>query len=76
VVDAQGRPIENARVFISEAPGPVPDIAAVTGADGRFELEAEASGTYLVGCATETGDTSSERVAAGENDVEITLRLG
>ena len=76
MVDAHGRPIENARVFIAEAPAPVPDIAAVTGADGRFELEAEASGTYVVGCATEAGETSSERVTAGENDVEITLRVG
>ena len=50
VVDAQGAPVDGARVFLTAGPVPLPDIAAVTGPDGRFELTAPAPGDYTVAC--------------------------
>ncbi|MDB5948126.1 MAG: Carboxypeptidase regulatory-like domain, partial [Ramlibacter sp.] len=46
VLDATGHPAAQVRVFIVKAPGPVPDVAALTGADGRFALAATRAGTY------------------------------
>jgi hypothetical protein len=41
-----GRPVEGARVAITASPVPVPEIAAVTDAEGRFSLFAPAPGAY------------------------------
>lgn len=41
-----GRPVAGARVVVTAAPVPVPEIAAVTDAEGRFELPAPAPGEY------------------------------
>lgn len=48
VLGASGTPLAEARVAFAEAPVPVPDIAAVTGPDGRFALSAPAPGRYVV----------------------------
>ena len=73
VVDAQGAPVDGARVFLTAGPVPLPDIAALTGADGRFELSAPAPGEYTVACAGETGAGESADVRVGDGDVEVTL---
>lgn len=72
VVDAEGRPVEEARVFFVEGPVPLPDIAALTDSSGRFALSAPVSGTYQLGVASEgpaglvrettTVEVSEERV--------------
>lgn len=41
-----GRPVAGARVVITESPVPVPEIAGVTDAEGRFTLFAPAPGEY------------------------------
>jgi len=46
VRDVDGRPLANARVMVSAAPAPVPDIAALTDAEGAFGLEAQGTGSY------------------------------
>ena len=53
VVDAEGNPLEGARVYFVEGPIPLPDIAALTDGKGRFALSAPVSGTYQLGVATE-----------------------
>ena len=53
VVDAEGNPVEEARVYFVEGPVPLPDIAALTDKSGRFALSAPASGTYQLGFASE-----------------------
>ena len=55
VTDGAGRPVAEAAVSFVAAPGPVPDIAAVTGADGRFALRAPMPGEYVV-AATGPGE--------------------
>ena len=42
--------------------GPLPDIAAVTGEDGRFELTAPVPGRYTVAAATERAELSTAEV--------------
>ena len=76
VVDAQGDPVHGARVFIADAPVPVPDIAALTDAEGRFMLTAPAPGRYVVGCSGHEGETASGEVDIEEDAAQLTLRLG
>ena len=73
VIDAQGAPVDGARDFFTAGPVPLPDIAAVTGADGRFELTAPAPGDYTVACAGETGEGESADGRVRDGDVEVTL---
>ena len=73
VVDAQGAPVDGARVFLTAGPVPLPDIAAVTGPDGRFELAAPAPGDYTIACAGETGAGESVEVRVDDGAVEVTL---
>jgi protocatechuate 3,4-dioxygenase beta subunit len=74
VVDAHGRPVRGARVFLTDAPVPVPDIAALTDADGRFELTAPAPGSYTVGAASDVASASTRVTLPGEGE-QVTLRV-
>jgi hypothetical protein len=75
VIDARGQPVGGARVFIAEAPVPVPDIAALTGENGRFTLTAPAPGRYVVSCAGREGETSSEEVNLRGDAADVILRI-
>jgi len=46
VHDPEGRPVAGARVLFTSAPAPLPDVAALTGADGSFTLAAPEPGSY------------------------------
>ena len=48
VRDPKGKPVEGARVYFSDGPEPLPDVAALTNSDGEFSLAAPSSGTYRV----------------------------
>jgi hypothetical protein len=74
VRDSKGRPVSGARVYFIAGPGPLPDIAALTGADGKFALAAPASGKYEVGCTTDQASTSRSVDVTGK-DVTVELRL-
>ncbi|WP_394437026.1 carboxypeptidase-like regulatory domain-containing protein [Streptomyces sp. SGAir0957] len=50
VRDASGAPVAGARVLFTDGPGPLPDIAALTDAGGRFSLGAPSPGTYTLMC--------------------------
>jgi hypothetical protein len=58
-----------ARVLFANAPGAVPDIAALTDASGRFTLAAPWAGTYTIEVAAEgfRSQRVSVTVVAGEN---------
>ena len=74
VRDSGGRPVPGARVYFMSGPVALPDIAALTGADGAFALTAPASGSYEVGCATDD-DSTSVTVEVSGRDAQIEIRL-
>ena len=75
VLDAAGQPVAGARVYLVDAPGPVPDMAVLTGADGRFALGAARPGWYDVACSTDAGGSASARVEVGARGATVELRL-
>jgi len=79
VVDAEGNPLEGARVYFVEGPIPLPDIATLTDGKGRFALSAPVSGTYQLGVAAEGPagffqETTTVEVGE-ERDVDLEVRL-
>lgn len=78
VLTTTGQPVAEARAYYVAGPVPLPDIAALTDAAGRFFLEAPAPGSYRLECAAEGFESAvavAEVVEAGrEVGVEITLR--
>ena len=81
VVDAAGRPVGGATVYVVRAPGPTPDIAALTDRDGRFVLAAPQPGRYEIGCRSEAHGSATAEVSVGAarggtaQTVEVDIRL-
>ena len=55
VIDPAGRPVVDARVALVAAPVEVPDIALLTGEDGRFTMAVPVAGTYRVAAFADEG---------------------
>jgi hypothetical protein len=71
-----GEPLPQARVFVARGPVPVPDIAALTDAEGRFAMSLPAAGTYELACAAEGYQPGSATVeVTGEQAPQLELRL-
>lgn len=75
VLDAAGKPVVRARVYLVRAPGAVPDVALLTGVDGRFTLGAVRPGVYEVACSTDTLGSASATVDVGVGGAVVELRL-
>jgi hypothetical protein len=76
VLDAAGAPVDQARVAFADAPVPVPDIAAVTGPDGRFALSAPAPGRYeLIGAAEVRGTARVTVDVPGDQPIDVDITL-
>jgi Carboxypeptidase regulatory-like domain len=74
VRDAAGKPVPGARVMFVEGPVALPDVAALTGADGSFAMAAPAAGTYQIEAHTDEFAPAKASVAvphAGEGKVDI-----
>lgn len=77
VVDDRQQPVPEARVAFVSAPGPVPDVAALTPADGAFALTAPVPGSYVIGAFSDEGASGQVTVVVEAEDVEnlvITLK--
>jgi hypothetical protein len=78
VTDDAGQPLAEAAVAIAAAPGPVPDIAALTGPDGRFAIAAPEPGQYIfVATAPDqrTGRVSVHVGAEGAAGADVEIRV-
>jgi hypothetical protein len=69
VRDRHGQPIAEAQLAIETSPVPVPDVAALTGSDGGFQLTAPAPGTYTIRCTLPDGysERRTVEIAPGES---------
>lgn len=78
VTDDEGRPLAEAAVAIAVAPGQVPDIAALTGPDGRFSIAAPEPGDYTfiaTAPGERTGRASVHVGGTGPSEAEIEIRV-
>jgi hypothetical protein len=76
VLDTAGGPVADARVMFADAPVPVPDVAAVTDAEGRFALTAPAAGRYALVAAADGRENAQLTVdVPGAEPVEVELIL-
>ncbi|MEW2413145.1 carboxypeptidase regulatory-like domain-containing protein [Streptomyces sp. NPDC046866] len=77
VLDAHGDPVAGAAVALAGGPGPYPDVAALTGADGRFSFAVSTAGVYTVQCRAPDGRTARGPAEAGAGaGAPVVLRLG
>ncbi|HET6563720.1 MAG TPA: carboxypeptidase-like regulatory domain-containing protein [Marmoricola sp.] len=76
VHDETGVPLEGVRVYFTQAPVAVPDVAALTGADGRFALAVPAHGLYALGCSAEGFATVRRTVFVAGDDEVVDIVLG
>ncbi|WP_380167774.1 carboxypeptidase-like regulatory domain-containing protein [Jannaschia sp. R86511] len=75
-VSDAGGPVAQAAVSLLGGPGPLPDIAALTDADGGFRLGVPAAGRYTVVCTAPDGRSARREVTVhagrgGQVDVEL-----
>jgi len=75
VIDADGRGIAGARVMVTSAPGPVPDMAMLTDADGRFVIGAAVPGDYTIAANTDAAGGELAVSVASEPIAGVELRL-
>ncbi|WP_077490387.1 carboxypeptidase-like regulatory domain-containing protein [Sinomonas mesophila] len=76
VTDDGGAPLALASVAVVRAPVPMPDIAALTDADGRFTLTAPAPGEYEVGVSADGFErTTAEVTVGGDGEAALEIRL-
>jgi hypothetical protein len=68
VVGSGGQPVEGARVMFVNAPGAVPDVAALTDASGRFSLTAPSAGAYTLEVAADGYRNQRETVTVSAGD--------
>ena len=75
VLDAQGHPVAGARVSWALAPVPVPEVALLTDAGGRFTLTAPALGRYTLRCDSDHQGHAELALQATGQVMRVTLKL-
>ena len=75
VVDARGRPVAQARVGWVDGPVPVPEVMALTDAQGRFTLVAPVAGAYQLQCSSDAHGQASAPVQARKGGAAVRVAL-
>jgi hypothetical protein len=75
LIDEHEAPIPWASVLFTEAPVPLPDVAAMTDDHGGFTLTAPAPGRYRLRCQAPDHEPAELTVDVGGGDVTVTCRL-
>jgi protocatechuate 3,4-dioxygenase beta subunit len=76
VRDQHGEPLQDARVLFVSGPEPLPDVAAVTGADGAFALTAPVPGNYAILCSLTDGRSETRHVTVTQDaDDEVSFAM-
>jgi len=77
VLDPEGHPVAEAAVYVVSAPAAMPDIAQITGGDGRFTVAAPIPGRYTLGARSDAfGQTQADIEVRGGETVAVDLRYG
>lgn len=74
VADPSGRPVAGAVVLVADSPQPVPDIAALTGEDGRFSIVVPAPGDYRL-VVRRDGDSVEVVAHVGPSGADLRIAL-
>jgi len=75
VLDGSGRPVPDVAVAVVAAPGPVQDVAALTGADGRAVLSVPGPGRYAVLATAADARTARASVQVDAPGTQVELHL-
>ena len=75
VLDAAGRPVAGARVYVKTSPVPVPDVAILTDAQGSFRLTAPSAGNYVIGASSDASGSGAVTVTVGSQDGTVQISL-
>lgn len=78
VLDGRGRPLAGARIGWASGPprAALPDVMALSGADGRFVLSAPVAGDYVIACHTDEAGSTTLAVQVAGKAVKVTVRVG
>jgi Carboxypeptidase regulatory-like domain len=76
VRDETGAPIEHVRVYFTHAPVAIPDVAALTGPDGKFALAAPVHGSYVFECTADGFAPIRRTVVVPRDDEVLEINLG
>ncbi len=75
VRNEKGEAVEGARVYFISGPGPLPEIAALTGKDGTFVLAVPMTGGYQIGASGADDLAGKSLVQAIEAPVNVTITI-
>ena len=75
VLDAAGRPVAGARVYVVSAPVAMPDVAALSDPQGRFTLGAPKAGRYEIGASSDSHGSAQATLDVGDQGATLQLRL-
>lgn len=76
VRDRSGAPLAEASIGFASAPVALPDVAALTGTDGRFRLSVPTPGSYSLVCTLPDGTNETRTIEITANaDAAVTFDI-
>lgn len=75
VLDTAGQPVGGARLMWLESPVAMPDVAALSQADGSFVLTVPVPGRYRLGCQTDAQGSAQAAVNVRPDGAALQLTL-